>query len=393
MRASPKSGDRGRGGAALVIIMIIIMVMAIAGASMMGMASQQVHSVQRLINRIKAEAIAEAGVAEAYAILRDDFSKRQDDDAFPGKEFAGGVYDACVSEFGDDMARIWCKGEYPVPGDDIVGFYVGMNVKDFSPGGEGNAPPTSPWAHSIFVNGRLTHNGAGILIGSVRCNNRIRCNGAFIWGTDSQDCDVYAYTRFRACGVAVVKGTVYSPDIKVCGVGSIREKVIGPIELVEFPVLDLTPYYQIAEEHGQVFSGQTYNGSHSWGEIPGGVRWFNGNLRVNGTLSYAGCIIATGYIKFNGAINQTQVGDLPAVISRDSYIKVNGASIFHGLIYAGGDITYNGAELLEGALLCGGNARFNGAYGQIAYSYSEPGGPEEGGGDSDAEVGVTAWYR
>lgn len=393
MRASRKSGDRGRGGAALVIIMIIIMVMAIAGASMIGMASQQVHSVQRLIDRIKAEAIAEAGVAEAYAILRDDFSKREEQNAFPGKEFAGGVYDACVSAIGDDMARIWCKGEYPAQGDNIVGFYVGMNVKDFSPGGEGELPPTSPWAHTIFVNGNITHNGAGILIGGVRCNNRIRCNGAFVWGTDSQDCDVYAYSRFRANGVAVVKGTVYSPNISVWGVDCIRSKVIGPVERVEFPVLDLTPYYQIAEDNGQVFSGRTYNGVNSWGEIPGGVRWFNGNLRVNGTLSYAGCIIATGYVQFNGAIVHTRVGDLPAVISRDSYIKVNGASIFHGLIYAAGDITYNGADLLVGSFLCGGNARFNGAYGQIAYAYSEPGGPEGGGGESEPEVGVTAWYR
>lgn len=390
MRASRKESDRGRGGAALVIIMIILMVMAIAGASMIGMAGYQVRSVQRLIDRIKAEAIAEAGAAEAYAILRDDFSKRYQVDPIAVREFEGGVYNFSVAPVGDHGAQLWGEGTY-----NGASFYVGMNLQDVHPGeGPNNPPPSSPWAHSVFVNGRLTHNGAGILIGSVRCNNEIRCNGAFVWGTESQDCDVWAYSQLRANGVTVIHGTVYSPSIRVNGVDQIREKVIGPIELVEFPVLDLTPYYQIAEENGQVFSDGNYNGSYNWGAIPGGVRWFNGNLRVNGSLTYEGCIIATGYVLFNGVVYQIRVGDLPAVVSRDSYIKVNGASIFHGLIYAAGDVTYNGAQLLEGGLLVGGNCRFNGAYGQIAYSYSQPGSGGGGGGGSEdsKDIAVTAWY-
>jgi len=394
MRANLKANDRDRGGAALVIIMVIIMVMAIAGASMIGMAGYQVRSVQRLIDRIKAEAIAEAGAAEAYAILREDFSKRYEENLV-GRLFEGGVYDFCVAPVGDHGAKLWGKGEYPAEGDDIVGFYVGMNLVDVHPKeGSSNPPPSSPWAHSIFVNGALRHNGAGILTGSVRCNNIITCNGAFIWGLSDDPIDVYAYSKMKINGAAIVHGTVYTPKLVKHGAILIDHEVIGPIELVEFPVLDLTPYYQIAEDNGQVFSGRTYYGAHNWGEIPGGVRWYNGNVRFNGTLTYSGCLIATGYIQFNGCVIQSRVEDLPAVISRDSYIKINGASILHGLIYSGGDLRFNGADLVLGSMLVGGNARFNGAYGQIGYEYSQPGSGGGGGdeGEDSQDIAVTAWY-
>ncbi len=382
--------SEGRSGAALVTVMIVVMVMALAGASMMSMGSQQAFAVGKVMDGVRAQALAEAGANEAYAILREDFSKKDDPSAFPARQFEGGTYDATVISVGDQAATIISTGVYG-----RATAVVALDVQDFSEGGgDTNLPPTSPWAHSIFVNGNITHNGAGILIGSVRCNHTIKCNGAFIWGTDSHNCDVYAYTKFRANGVAVVKGTVYSPKIFVWGVDCIRNKVIGPIELVEFPTLDLTPYYQIAQDHGQVYSGRTYNGVENWGEIPGGVRWYNGNVRFNGCLAYSGAIIATGYVQFNGVVVHSRVDDLPAVISRDSYIKINGADIFHGLIYAAGDIRLNGADLLEGSFLCGGNARFNGAYGQIAYSYSVPGtGGGGGGGGGEPLVGVTCWHR
>jgi cytoskeletal protein CcmA (bactofilin family) len=207
------------------------------------------------------------------------------------------------------------------------------------------------------------------------------CNGSFEWGSATSLVQVAvcsAAKGLKVSGNATVHGTVSAPVISVTGQKTIDIENIGPVTAVTFPtvengMVDWTPFYNIAVANNQVFGSQTINGNANWA-IPGGVRWINGDLRVNGggNLTYSGCVIATGSIRINGGMTHTRLANLPALVSRDSTITMNGAHSIGGLVYAKGDITWNGSGTFTGSILCGGNMTFNGTYGILGYSYCEP---------------------
>jgi hypothetical protein len=221
----------------------------------------------------------------------------------------------------------------------------------------------------------------------VRCNQDIRTTGSFSWGTVANPIDVYCTVEFRANGSAVLEGMVYAPSVTAPG-GVPR--TIQAVPAVAMPVLDLTPYYSLALANGQVLAGGTVSGNI--GTIPGGVRWYNGAVTVNGGVSYVGCVIATGSINFKGGCTQTKVNSLPALVSRDGTVTLSGARSMQGLIYAWSDLTANGAGTEDGTMIVGGNLTLNGSYGLFTYDYSFPS-VDGTDGTQDVDVGVTAWQK
>ena len=391
MKTYPVTRQERQRGSALITFLGVILIVSLAAAALVGFARQQAYSVGRTKDYIKAQVIAEAGANEAYSLLKTNFAARTNPDLFPETSFGEGTYDATVTPVGDDAAVITCEATV----GDATATAI-MDVKNFGTTTSGTPPSTSPWAHSIFCNGYITHNGSGTTIGSVHVNNYLQCNGSLTWGTSEVDCNVTACSSskgFKGNGTITIYGTVKAPVISVNGTDAIRTKVITAVDVIPFPEIDLAPYYQIAEANGQVFSSQSPNGTADWGAIPGGVKWINGTLTQNGSLSWQGCVIATGNIRFNGTISQTRIGDLPAIISRDGEIRVNGAHTVNGLVYSKGDLTWNGAGTINGAILVGGNLTFNGTYGNIAYVYSEPGTVDGTSGTSKDHVAVTAWQK
>jgi len=258
-----------------------------------------------------------------------------------------------------------------------------MNFADPVPGTD----PTDPWSYGVFVNGKIGHNGSGNVIANVHCNQDLRSNGDIDW-----DANVNCVVRFHANGAAsVVNGTVKAPVISGNGAPGITDPQVTAVDTLEFPVIRLTEYYNIAVDNGQVFGGGPQDGNI--GVIPGGVRWYNGDVRFNGGVNYSGCIIATGDIVFRGSQTQTRVGNLPAAISRDGNIVFNGSRAMEGLVYAFANVLYNGSGTLDGSLVVGGDLIFNGVYGVVTYTYSAPGMPGDTGTEPEDEVGVTAWQK
>jgi hypothetical protein len=373
--------DRGgREGSAIVTTMCIVMVVGLMAASLMAFADYQVGSAERARQDNMAMAIAEAGANAAYALVKANFANKDNASLFPMTTFNNGYFDATVTSVGDKQAQIHCIG---VSGSATS--VVMLDIQDFSTGD--TVDPSSPWAHSIFVNGSGTMNGSGNVYGSVRCNQDLRANGTFLWGTPSNACDVYCSVEFRANGAATLYGMCYAPTVSApAGV----PRTVQAVPQIPFPTLDLASYYATAVANGQVFAGGTYSGG-SIGAIPGGVRWYNGNLTMNGGVSYSGCIIATGEINFKGGCTQTKVGNLPAVVSRDGGVTLSGARTMQGLVYSKGNFTCNGSGRLDGTVLIGGTMTLNGSYGIIAYEYANPG--TAGSSTADTGVGVTAWQK
>jgi hypothetical protein len=261
-----------------------------------------------------------------------------------------------------------------------------MDIQDFSSGTAATGP-TSPWGHTIFVNGSATLNGAGNCYGSMRCNQTVTSHGSFEWGTSSNAMDVYCTVEFKANGSATLHGMAYAPSVNAPG-GVPR--TIQAVPALTLPTIDLTAYYNTAVANAQVLSGGTVSGAI--GVIPGGVRWYNGAATFNGGVSYSGCIIATGNIQFKGGCTQTKVGSLPAVISRDGSVTLSGARTMQGLIYSKTDLTCNGSGEENGTVIVGGNLTLNGSYGLFKYAYSYPGSGGSGS-STNAQIGVTAWQK
>lgn len=368
-------------GSVLVMTLVISGTVCIMGASLLAFADYQLGAMERARQDNAAIAIAEAGANAAFAIIKANFANKDDASLFPPTSYNGGTFDTTVSSVGDDQAQIKCVGISGSSTQTVI-----VDIRDFSTG-EDATDPSSPWAHTIFVNGSGTMNGSGNCYGSVRCNRDLRANGSFSWGTVANPVDVYCTVEFRANGSSTLNGMVYAPSVSApAGV----PRTIQAVPAIAMPVLDLTPYYNLAVANGQVFAGGTVSGNI--GVIPGGVRWYSGAATFNGGVNYSGCIIATGSINFKGGCTQTKVSNLPAVVSRDGSVTLSGARTMQGLIYAKTDLTCNGSGVEDGTIIVGGNLTLNGSYGLFTYDYSFPS-VDGSAGTTDADVGITAWQK
>jgi hypothetical protein len=350
-------------------------------ASLMSFAEFQVSAVGRAKEDHMSRAIAEAGANAAYAKLKESFANKDNASLFPQTTFNNGYFDTTVTSVGDDQAQISCIG---VSGSQTS--VVVLDVMDLATETDGT-DPTSPYSYTIFVNGSGTMNGSGNVRGSVRCNQDLRANGSFLWGTATASCDVYCSVEFRANGSATLYGMCYAPTVNAPGGVPRTVQAVAPLTM---PTLDVTAYYNTALANGKI-----YDSSHpmpsSLGAIAGGVAWYNGNLTMNGGVSYQGCVIATGSINFKGGCTQTKVGNLPAVVSRDSSVTLSGARTMQGLVYSKGNFLCNGSGQLDGTVIVGGTMTLNGSYGIIAYANSNP--TAGSSGTSAPEVGVSAWQK
>ena len=367
---------------ALFVILCIISLVGIATASVMAFSSYQYKEVCRTKNNLISMGIAEAGANQAIALLKEDFSNKNNSDLFLKTSFNNGSFDVTVTSVGNNKAQILCEGVYGSSTSIVI-----CDTEDFSYQTP-NTDSSSPYYYTIFSNGGMIFNGSGNLQGNIRCNQNITCNGTFYWGTDVKNCNVYCSQTFTGHGNdSTLYGTIYSKN--VIAPNQIN-RVIQTINMIDIPQLDLVYYYNIAVKNNQVFSGGTLNGNI--GTIAGGVRWYNGDITINSGVSYSGCIIATGNITFKGGCVQTKIGTYPALVSRDGSISLSGTRSMQGLIWSKGDYTCNGSGELNGTVICGGVATFNGSYGLHAYAASVP--ENEGSkDDSGASVGVTAWQK
>jgi hypothetical protein len=255
-------------------------------------------------------------------------------------------------------------------------------------------PPPTPWACSVFVNGYMRFNGSSSLSGAAHVNNYILCNGNLTWAspTNIAYVECSGASGYEGNGGGTIYGTVRAPVINFAG--TITERRVEAVPVMAMPTLDLTAYYNTAVANGQVYGSATISSKLNWGAIPGGVRWYNGTLTIknNGSVTYTGCVIATGNITVQGGCTTTRAGSLPSLISRDGTITFNGTQQTTGLIYSKGDVTFNGSGYHNGTLIVGGNLTFNGAADvDFGYLYCSPT-PAPAVQVSDYVI-VTAWQE
>jgi hypothetical protein len=394
MRGSRLRRDRRR-GSALITFLGVIVVVSLAAAALVTYAKNQAYAVGRVRDHVKAQIIAEAGANDAYSVLKSNFALRSDPGAFPATAFGGGTYDVAVTPVGVDAALIECTATF---GDATA--VAMMDIKDFGAavppgGGGGGAPPPVGAYECAILAGSIDYGGNGQTdcgAGRVHSNSTYDQNGT----TDLKGGLLSACTYIKSVGNGKINSNAEAPSFQKKSPGNITGTATAKaVAAVPFPELDLGPYYQWALAHGEVYASDpgTYTPA-------GGVMWVNGSIHASGGATIQGCIIATGDIKLTGNCTHTQVGGLPALISRDGSIDVNSCIETHGLIYAmNGDVKFAGNGKQFGSVFAKGRFWKTGGWDAVAYVDSTP--PLDpaddpamgGGGSSSSIIGVTAWQK
>jgi hypothetical protein len=387
MKTNRTSIKTGRRGSALITTLIIAFSLCACVGVLVSAGLHVNKMAGALGGRVRAQAIAEAGACYAYSILATNFDTRNNAASFPATAYAGGVYDVTVTPVGADRAVITATGTC-----DNVTEIVMLDVICVTSGSGG--PPEGAFAYTIVSGDDMTFTGSGpINVGG----GTVQANGAFkMTGSCSLLGDLKSCVQIWSTGTTILDGDTWAPMYKGKSAGSpdniTGTKTTQAVAPVTIPDIDLTPYYNWAVAHGQVYNGnQHFSGSGNL--VPnGGVMWVNGNLKISTSGTMTGCFIATGDIQITGSGDQIKVGNLPAVISRDGDIDISGSGRFHGLLYAKtGGFDKSGSGDVVGSIVCAGEFDKSGSWAVMTYEDSTPIPPGES--TLDAVLGVTAWQR
>lgn len=378
-------------GSAILAVMGIVFLVAAVAASMVITGRQQVFSAVHLRDYVKAEMIAEAGVNQAYNVMKTNFAARLDPNNFPATSFDGGTYDATVVSTYTNKATITSTGVYG-----SATAVVKVDIQNYPSLSTNGAPVqgVDPYGFSILAGGDLGWAGNSDMQMS---NGWLHCNGAYSAnGINIVKGNVESHNGITMIGGATITGTGQAPTISG---GNIGNPVIGPVPTKTVPSIDLTPYYNAALANNQVYSsGKNISGTVT---PPGGIMWVNGSMTV-GPGTFTGCFIATGGIELQTTGNDTitfkKVNRYPTLASRDGSIVIKQTKLFSftGLIYCktgNFDKQGNGDVYGIGSIIAAGNVTKNGGWSGMIYSDPTPVPP--GGSDTSTrdKVIIVAWQN
>lgn len=384
-----------KNGSALFIVMAVIFTVSALLGTMVTMSMQRMHVTERLADRIRAIANAEAGASEAFSVLAVDFSQRTNDSMFPKKLYGEGWYDAEVIPVSNNMAVICCTG---VCGE--VDVTVIMDIKNYGLTEEWEEE-NDPFQFSILSGGSLSWEGSGDFM--MMSNAPLHCNDEFkLQGGGSVSGAVSSSVGIKLVGGPSIIGDATAPYIVGVPPGTITgDQNIESVPPNPIPNIDLTPYFNAASDNDTVLHGEgpqnTLVISQLWQlqdiAAKGGILWVDGDLKItcNGTVALS--IFATGDIDITSDFSQEKVEGYPAIASRDGDINLAGNGTYNGLIYAKtGDISKTGAGLITGTLVCAGDFYKGGGWSAMSYEDSEPV-PPTGYEDPYDDIGVSAWQQ
>ncbi len=331
-------------GSALVTVMLTLTVVMFAAGAAMAMAVFMPRMVRRQGDFIRAKAIAEAGINEAFSRIAGDYSLVHSPAAFPVTAFADGEYHVTPHPLGEGAAILTSIGRFG-----NAEARVAVDVQH-DRGLYGTTGARSPWGHAIFANCSLQFHGTPPAVrGGMHTNQTFGLSG----------------------NPKNMEGTVTARSFNWTG-GELPPEQIGAWEEIEFPKLTdqvFVDLHQVAQANGAVRPGGTYRQA-DFADIPGNVAWFTGNVTFHGSFDFEGYVIVDGNVTFRGS----------------------GVRNLEGLLYIDGTVTCNGSTTMtiEGSMLAGGNVTWNGAAAIFAYGFAGPPGIEPTG-DVDDHVSVAVW--
>ena len=381
--------DRGKGreGAAICTVLVVIFMVCALLGTLMASSVQRSFMAGKLSNRAKALGIAEAGANHAYSVLVTNFEARMSDVAFPLTAYGDGTFDVGVLPVSNNVAIITSTG---ICGDATE--VVMLDCKNYGDDFDTELASLDS-EYAVLCGGTFNFRGCGD-ISSTNGSPLLHSNGGIsIRGNCNSGLSISSSTEIKISNNVTVDGVVTAPTVtynasKVTITGGANEE---PVPLVDIPDIDLTPYYNWANDHGEVrngfsMSGGTYTPS-------GGILWVNGDVHISSHTVFNGSIIATGKITMSGAseVHPSDCGF--GLVSRDQDIENTSSGLIEGVIYAkSGNYKQTANGRHEGQLIVKGNIDKGGNSDVLVFVQNVVTPPGDDSGNDDL-IGVSAWQK
>lgn len=319
------------------LVLLAIAVLICSGMSIMVL--RDTYTVKTIRQGAQAYFLAEAGIEEAVKEVTNNFDWVPS--GYP-ETLGAGTYSVAITTYPTGLGRKLITSTGTVEGVSKV-----INVQVLYTGPEA-------FNYPALGGGKLTIGGGSVISDtdpiSVHSNSpgngAVEVGSVWPWSGGTVEGDA------SACGTVVVH-----PN------GTVTGAVTDGAPVVELPPFDdnfFQYYYNLANADGKVYSGvKIFTSDPCVGTI-NHVVYVNGQVRLVGTWTMTGCIVATGKIIINkwasGHITQHQYQNLPAFMSKGSDVEIYDPTDIEGMVYANGYIfidsifgTY-GPTIIYGAL-------------------------------------------
>jgi hypothetical protein len=326
-------------GVVFFTTLILLGIATLICSSISIMVLRDTYNVRRVKYGMQAYFLAEAGIEESLREINHDFDWIPT--GYP-KALGAGNYSVTMSVFPTDLSR-----KLLISTGTVQGVSMSISIQVLYTGPEA-------FNYPALGGGKLTVAGGSVISDTVPINvhSNNPGNGAVEVGSIWPWSSGLVEGNASACGTVTVRNN-----------GTVTGTVTNGAPAVDLPPFDdnfFQYYYNLANMGGTAYSGnRTFTSDPCLGSTYKTV-YVNGQVRLNGTWTMTGCIVATGKIIINkwtsGRITQHQYGNLPAFMSKESDVEIYDPTDIEGMIYANGYIfidsifgTY-GPTIIYGAL-------------------------------------------
>lgn len=384
-----KTYRRTKAGYSLLTTLFIMTALSMSLAMLITIGRQRVHTAKILTDQVKALAYAEAGIDFAYAILSTDFEQRNNPSAFSLTPIAGSsMYSSGSGTYSTAIPSSYGDGSFSLALTPISNKYVIVNssgkcgsatreaevlVEDIYAGSGGtdatDYSSMEGFNYAILSGGQFDFKGCGYVTAPTA---KMHSNSAIIINGSAQtEIDVSSTTSIKV-GNNTVEGSIEAPSLNIHKkakiVGGATKAAVPPVSI---PDIDLTPYFNWAKSHGEVYVGG-FSTSSSY-TPNGGVMYVIGDVQISSHAVINGSIIATGDIHVSGAVKINPNTSVFAMATESGDISNTSSGTIKGLVYSKkGDYKQTANGRLEGQIIVGGDVQKGGNSDIILYTQSIP---------------------
>lgn len=347
MKTTPTNRQKG---SSLVLALIMIGAAAAGAATVYTYTANQTTMAKKTLDLLKARSIAESGLTVTYALLRANMAL-VNVSAFPWITFDGGQYHPTITTVASNRMTLVVVGKYHGVEQQVradLRYYPSEEVATGGSSSGGTIYGPYVFNHALYIGGTCDWRGCGTFSGgNVYVNGLIDLGGNGTWTKGTGSLKVYSSTKVATSGSAdLTCDSVTAPviDEKHSG-GIVGTKVVAAVTAPALPVVELSTFYQVAQNNNQVKTGafSVPNGYTP----PGGVLWCDGTLDFKGTAT--GCFIATAGVTMEaGADVWPSNTNWPTIYNKSGDISFTGQAETHGFVYCGGDVKFTGGGALQG---------------------------------------------
>jgi len=308
-------------GFALVVALGILSILLLATMALTTMTNQSAFNVRRVNRDAKAQACAEAGIADMIAKLGTNYLFWQNNTNFA--YFEGGSYSVVTQKKTNNNVLITSVGAFQTSQRTTVVELLGT-AQD-----ENNARWDLDGA--ILAGTYVAFASAAFTI-----NGNVHANGNVTSASGAQNGDIF--------GLVSAVGTI----------GNLQGILQPGSPARVLPVFNLESFRTLAIQGGAYYpTNKTFSGTAI--SSSNGIIYVNGNVTIQNRSQLNGTLVANGTVTINNKFDQhTAVGaNYPAIIAKGT-IDVNNRTRWQGMLYSYANIVLrNNMEILNGVVAHG----------------------------------------